>query len=42
MISHLLDLWGPHVPARLQSSIIDWMQKKNESLLSAPKQHLKF
>ncbi|CAL4906217.1 unnamed protein product [Urochloa decumbens] len=27
-VSHLINLWGTHVPIRLQGSINDWMQKE--------------
>ena len=42
MVSHLLDLWGAHVPVRLQSLLMNWMQKEKEGHLAAPKQLLKF
>ncbi|PUZ68285.1 hypothetical protein GQ55_2G014000 [Panicum hallii var. hallii] len=42
MVSHLLDLWGAHVPVRLQSLLMNWMQQEKEGHLAAPKQHLKF
>jgi len=42
MVSHLLDLWGAYVPVRLQSLLMNWMQKEKEGHLAAPKQHLKF
>ncbi|EER98308.2 hypothetical protein BDA96_02G101000 [Sorghum bicolor] len=28
VLTHFLDLWGAHVPIRLQSSLMDWMQKE--------------
>jgi hypothetical protein len=30
VLTHCLDLWGAHVPIRLQSSLMDWMQKEKE------------
>jgi hypothetical protein len=33
VLTHFLDLWGAHVPIRLQSSVMDWMQKEKETQL---------
>ncbi|XP_066398517.1 uncharacterized protein [Miscanthus floridulus] len=34
VFTHLLDLWGAHVPIQLQSSLMDWMQKQKETQLA--------
>lgn len=34
MITHLLDLWGAHVPVRLERSVKDWMQKEKKLVSS--------
>jgi hypothetical protein len=36
MIVHLLNLWWAYAPVRLQSLLMDWMQKEKEGNLEAP------
>jgi hypothetical protein len=36
MIVHLLNLWWAYAPVRLQSLLMDWMQKEKEGNLAAP------
>ena len=37
VLTHFLDLWGAHVPIRLQCSLMDWMQKEKETQLAERK-----